>query len=160
MPANFPPLMNQGPTDAQMALKTALAREVALQSYLEKQRLDMVNESSEAQDTATSLTTCLTASKRVHQALDNLRTAVADVKSSVSDAISRHDSVADTTNKLSTTANAKDAWRDLVQLLEALTPQINSTTISTESHILSTTDEISTYSFFAECAEHSVTSPV
>ena len=148
--------MNQEPTDAHVALRTALIRDMALQSQLEQQRLEMEKEVPKAQGAAASLVTCRAASERVHQALDALRAAVVDTKNSIVNAVIVHDSEAATTAEMSTTAKARDSWRDLWQLFEALTPQINAATTYTKSHIVNTSDQISTYRFLAECTQHSI----
>jgi len=57
---------------------------------------------------------------------------------------------------LTTTTAARNAWRDLIQLLEVLTPQINATITSTKSHITNTSDQVSTHKFLAECTQNSV----
>ena len=158
IPANFPLLKNKPLPDAQAkALRAALAREAALQTHLEQQHIEMQSEASKAQDTVSSLITCHTAGKRVHQALNALRAAVAETKHIISNTINVHDTEAEAANKLTTTTAARNAWRDLIQHLEALTPQINVTITPTEAHIINTSDQVSTNNFLAESARNSVT---
>jgi hypothetical protein len=138
------------------ALRIALARELVLQSHLEQQHLEMENEATKAHNTVASLVTCRAASERVNQALDALRAAVVDSKDSILNAINVHETEAEAADEVTTTAKARNAWRDLIQLLEPLTSQINSTTNSTNSHILNTSDQVSASSFLAECTQHSI----
>ena len=157
MPANFLLLRNETLKDGQAtALRTVLARETALQSYLELQRIEMENEASKAQDVASSLVACQVASERVHQVLDALRAAIAESKDLISNAINVHNTEAEAADKMTTTTAARTAWGDLIQLLEALTPQINATITSTKSHILGTSDQVCTYDFLAECTRDSI----
>jgi len=157
MPGNFLLLRNEPVTDAQAkALRTVLARETALQNHLEQQRIEIENEASKEQDIISSLVDCQVASERVHEALDALSAAITESKDSILNAINLHDTEAEAANKMTTTTTARDAWRDLIQLLEALTPQINDTITSTKSHILSTSDQICTYDLLAECRRDSL----
>jgi len=158
MPADVPLLVNKAPTDAQAkVLRIAVAREMALQSQLEQQHLELENEASRAQDVASSLVNCRGASERVHRALDTLRAAVTDSKDLISNAINAHDTEAEVADEMTTTTTTKNAWRDFVRLLEALTPQINSTITSTRCHIINTSDQVSSYNILAECTRHSIT---
>lgn len=157
LPTDFPVGMNQPlPDDQARTLRTALARETALQDHLEQQHIEMENEASKAQDIVSSLVTCHAASERVHQLLDVLRTAVTESKDLMSSTINVHDTEAGAANKLATTTAARAAWGDLVQLLEALTPQINATIASTQSHTLSAYNEVCTHKFLAECTRNSI----
>jgi hypothetical protein len=156
-PADFPPLRNKPLPDAQAkALRATLARETALQNHLEQQQIEMENEASKAQGIVSSLVSCHTSSKRAHQALDTLKAAVTETKDLILDTISVHDTGAEAANKLTTTTAARNAWRELTQLLEALTPQIDATITPTKSHIVNTSDQVSTYKFVAECTRNSV----
>ena len=158
IPTDFPLLKNKPLPDAQAkALRAALSREAALQTHLEQQQIEMQSEASKAQDTVSSLITCHTAGKRVHQALDALWAAVTETKHIISNTINVHDTEAEAANKLTTTTAARNAWRDLIQHLEALTPQINATITPTKSHIVNTSDQVSTNNFLAESARNSVT---
>jgi len=158
MPAGIPLLVNKAPTDAQAkVLRIAVAREMALQSQLEQQHLEMENEASRAQDVASSLVNCRGASERVHRALDTLRAAVTDSRDLISNAINVHDTEAEVADEITTTTTTKNAWCDFVRLLEALTPQINSTITSTRCHIINTSNQVSSYNFLAECTRHSIT---
>jgi len=153
----FPLLGNKPLPDAQAkALKTALARETALQNQLEEQHIELENEASKAQDIVSTLVTCHAASERVRQALDALKAAVSGAKDLVTNAINIHDTGAEAAGVLTTTTAAMKEWRDLIQLLEALTPQINATITSTKSHIVHTSDQVSTYKFVAESTRNSI----
>ena len=157
MPANFPLWRNKPLPDAQaMALRTALAREKALQNHLEHQHIEMENEASKEQDIVSSLVACHAASERLPQLLDALRAAVTESKDLLSNTINVHDTEADAADKLTTTTAAKTAWGDLIQLLEALTPQINATITSTQSHTLNAYNQVCTHQFLAECARNSI----
>ena len=157
MLADFPLSRNEPLTgDHARVLRTVLARDTALQSHLERQHIEMENEVSKAQDNVSSLVTCQVASERVHEALDALRAAVTESKDLISNTINVHDTEAETVDKLTTTTAARNAWRDLIQFLEALTPRINATITSTKSHIVKTSDQVSTYNFLAECTRNSI----
>ena len=116
----------------------------------------MENDASKAQDTVSSLVTCHAASERVHQLLGALRAAVTESKDLLSNTIKVHDKEADAAGKLTTTTVARTAWDDLIQLLEALTPQINATITSTQSHTLDAYNQICSYKFLAECTRQSI----
>ena len=157
MPADLPLLRNEPLSDDHArVLRTVLARDTAIQSHLERQHIEMENEVSKAQDIVSSLVTCQVASKRVHQALDALRAAVTESKDLISNTINVHDTEAETADKMTTTTAARNAWGDLIQLLEVLTPQINDTIASTKSHVVKTSDQVSTYKFLAECTRDSI----
>jgi hypothetical protein len=149
--------MNTALADARArALETALAREVALQNHLEQQRLEIESEASRAQDSAASFLTCNAASEQVLKALDTLNTVVQNSMDSISNAINVHDTEANAANKMTTTAEVKNVWHGLIQVLEGLTPHITSTTTSTKSHILHTSDQVNTHKFLAECTQRSI----
>ena len=157
MIAKFLLLRNEPLTDDHArVLRTVLARDTALQSHLERQHIEMEDEVSKAQGMVSSLVTCQVASERVHQVLDALRAAVTETKHIISNTISVHDTGAEAVDKLTTTTAARNAWRDLIQPLEALTPRINATIASTKSHIVKTSDQVSTYNFLAECMGNSI----
>ena len=157
MPTNFPLLRNEPLKDGQAsALRTILARDTALQSHLELQRIEMENEASKAQDVASSLVACHGASEQVHEALDALRAAITKSKDLISNSINVHDTEAAAVDKLTTTTAARTAWHNFIPLLEALTPQINTVITSTKSHILSTSDQVCAYDFLAGCTRDSI----
>jgi hypothetical protein len=116
----------------------------------------MAKEASKAKQVVPSLVTCHAASKRVHQALGALKAAASKTKDLISKAINVHDKKAEAANTLTTTTAARDAWRDLIQLLEALTPQIDATITSTKSHIVNTSDQVSTEKFVVEFTQNSM----
>ena len=157
MPADFPLWRNKPLPDVQAkALRTALAREAALQNHLEQQHIEMEHEASKAQDIVSSLVTCHAASERVHQLLGALRAAVTESKDLLSNTINVHDAEAEAADKLTTTKAARTAWGDLIQLLEALTPQINATITSTQTHTLNAYTQVCTNKFLAECTQNSI----
>ena len=157
MPANFPLWRNKPLPDAQAkALRTVVAHEIALQNHLEQQHIEMKNEASKAQDIVSSLVTCHAASERVHQLLDALRAAVTESKDLLSNTINVHDTETAAADKMTTTTAARTAWGDLFQLLEALTPQINATITSTQSHTLNAYNQVCTHQFLAECTRNSI----
>ena len=156
-PADFPVRRNKPlPDDQAKTLRTALACETALQNHLEQQQIEMLNEASKAQGIVSSLVTCHAASERVHQLLDALRAAVAESKGLMSNTINVHDTEAEATDKLATTTPARTAWGGLIQLLEALTPQIDATIASTQSHTLNVHNQVCGYKFLAECTRNSI----
>ena len=157
MPADFPLWRNEPLPDAHAkALRTALARETALQNHLEQQHIEMEIEASKTQDIVSSLVTCHATSERVHELLHALRAAVTESKDLISNAINVHNTEAEAADKLTTTTAARTAWGDLIQLLEALTPQINATITSTQSHTRNAYSQVCTHKFLAECTRSSI----